>query len=110
MQRFELSPNDVTELLIREPLLIVRLSILNLVSHTQRETGKRENLSRLYLCLEHSTRTRCRRSCPSQDVTSFLIPYHRPHILSLPNISSLHFINLEANTCSKRCQWTNPTS
>ena len=34
MQRFELSPNDVTELLIREPLLIVRLSILNPVSHT----------------------------------------------------------------------------
>ena len=47
MQRFELSPNDVTELLIREPLLIVRLSILNPVSYTQQETGKR--LSRLYL-------------------------------------------------------------
>ena len=32
MQRFELSPNDVIELLIREPLLIVRLSNLNPVS------------------------------------------------------------------------------
>ena len=42
MQRFDLSPNNVTELLIREPLLIVRLSILNPVSHTQHETGKRE--------------------------------------------------------------------
>src|SRR3954466_16303355 len=108
MQRFELSPNDVTELLLREPLLIVRLSILNPFSHTQRETGKRENLSRLYLCLEHSTLARCRRSCPSQDGTPFLIPHHRPRILSLHNISSLHFIDLEANTCCKRCQWTNP--
>jgi hypothetical protein len=28
MQRFELSPNDTTKLLTREPLLIVRLPIL----------------------------------------------------------------------------------
>jgi hypothetical protein len=40
MQRFELSPNNVIELLIREPLLIVRLCILNPVSHTQMRPAK----------------------------------------------------------------------
>ena len=42
MQRFELSLNDTVKLLTREPLLIVRLSILNPVSHQHHETGKRE--------------------------------------------------------------------
>jgi hypothetical protein len=41
MQRFELSPNDTNKLLTREPLLIVRLSILNLVFHTMRPVRKK---------------------------------------------------------------------
>ena len=41
MQRFELSPNDTNKLLTREPLLIVRLSILNPVSHTMRPVRKK---------------------------------------------------------------------
>ena len=60
---------------LREPLLIVRLSILNPVSHHHHETGKRENLSRSYLCLAHSTWARWWRSCPSQVGTPFLIAY-----------------------------------
>ena len=42
MQRFELSSNDTVKLLTREPLLIVRLSILNPVSHQHHEASKRE--------------------------------------------------------------------
>jgi hypothetical protein len=41
MQRFELSPNDMNKLLTREPLLIVRLLIVNPVSHTMRPVRKK---------------------------------------------------------------------
>jgi hypothetical protein len=41
MQRFELSPNDTNKLLTREPLLIVRLSILSPISHTMRPVKKK---------------------------------------------------------------------
>jgi hypothetical protein len=41
MKRFELSPNDTNKLLTQEPLLIVRLSILNPVSHTTRPVRKK---------------------------------------------------------------------
>jgi hypothetical protein len=42
MQRFELSPNDMTRLLTREPLLIVQLSILKLgLPNTMRALRKK---------------------------------------------------------------------
>jgi hypothetical protein len=72
MQRSELSPNDTIRLLTREPLLIVRLSILKPgLPNTMRLV--KETLSRLYLCLAHSTWARWWRSWSSQVGLPFLI-------------------------------------
>jgi hypothetical protein len=54
MQSFELSPTNKINLLTREPLLIVRLSILK-PDLPHFETGNKQTLSRTYLCLVHST-------------------------------------------------------
>jgi hypothetical protein len=57
MQRFELSPNDTTKLLTREPLLIVRLSILqpgltiNIMRPVRRKTYQ-EHTFALHIPLE----------------------------------------------------------
>ena len=53
MQRFKLSPNDTNKLLTREPLLIVRLSMLQTGLTTTPWDRKKETLSRSYICLVH---------------------------------------------------------
>jgi hypothetical protein len=73
MQRFELSLNDTIKLLTREPLLIVRLSILKPGLPKNYETGKKETLSKSYLCLAHSTWARWWRSWSSQVGLPFMI-------------------------------------
>jgi hypothetical protein len=54
MQRFELSPNNTNKLLTREPLLDSTANDPK-PGLLHYETGKKETLSRTYLCLEHST-------------------------------------------------------
>ena len=54
MQRFELSSTDMDKLLTRGLLLIERQTILYTgLPNKCNETGKRETLSRTYLCLAH---------------------------------------------------------
>jgi hypothetical protein len=72
MQRFELSLNNTNKLLTREPLLIVRQSILK-PSLPHYEAGKKEILSRTYLSLAHYTWARWWRSWSSQVGLPFLI-------------------------------------
>jgi hypothetical protein len=85
MQMFELSLIDKIELLTREPLLIVRLLILK-PSLSHYETGKKETLSRSYLCLAHSTWSRRWWSWLPQDGTPFLIMLARTcHMKTSPN-------------------------
>ena len=54
MQRFELSLNDAIKLLTsRAPLDSTVIYPITRSPNKHHETGKRENLSRSYLCLEH---------------------------------------------------------
>ena len=54
MQRFELSLNDTIKLLTsRAPLDSTVIYPITRSPNKHHETGKRENLSRSYLCLEH---------------------------------------------------------
>ena len=54
MQRFELSLNDTIKLLTsRAPLDSTVIYPITRSPNKHHETGKKENLSRSYLCLEH---------------------------------------------------------
>ena len=56
MQRFELSLNDMVKLLTsRAPLDSTVIYPITQSPNKHHETGKRENISRSYLCLAHST-------------------------------------------------------
>ena len=74
MQMFELSLNDMVKLLTsRAPLDSMVIYPITRSPNKHLETGKIENLSRSYLCLEHSTWPRWLRYWPPQVGTPFLI-------------------------------------
>ena len=76
MQRFELSLNDTVKILTsRAPLDSMVIYPMTRSPTITMRPVKRENLSRSYLCLVHSTWARWWRSCPSHVGTPFLIAY-----------------------------------